>query len=50
LKWQVACEYCSIVVGRRIITIKDKEMNYLGLNFSFQIVLSKVRYEGHEHK
>ncbi len=50
LKWQIACEYCSIVVGRRIVTIKGKAMNFLGLNFSLQIVLRKVRYEGHEHK
>jgi hypothetical protein len=50
LKWQITCEYCSMVVRRRIMTIKGKAMNFLGLNFSFQIVLSKVRYEGHEHK
>jgi hypothetical protein len=50
LKWQIACEYCSILVGRRIMIIKDKEMNFLGLNFSFQIVLGKVQYKGHEHK
>lgn len=46
----MACEYCSIVVGRRLMTIENKAMNFLGLNFSFQIVLGKVQYEGHEHK
>jgi hypothetical protein len=35
LKWQIAREYYSIVVGRRIMTIKNKAMNFLELNFEF---------------
>jgi hypothetical protein len=50
MKWRIPREYCSIVVGRRIMTIKDKAMNFLRLSFSFQIVLGKVWHEGHEHK